>query len=247
MNSPIYLGVNIDHIATLRQSRGTRFPDPVQAAMIAEEAGADGITLHLREDRRHIQERDVRMINDVILTRMNYEMAITDFMLEFAEVIRPQHVCFVPEKREELTTEGGLSVIGHDQKIAVALTRMEQMGAEVSIFIDPDCKQIKAAYDLGARTIEIHTGKYADALESAVRAQELLRVEEAAYFAHDLGIKVNAGHGLNYQNVKAIAGIDVINELNIGHAIICRALFTGLKQAIIDMRNLMLEGRNGCL
>lgn len=247
MNSPIYLGVNIDHIATLRQSRGTRFPDPVQAAMIAEEAGADGITLHLREDRRHIQERDVRMINDVILTRMNYEMAITDFMLEFAEVIRPQHVCFVPEKREELTTEGGLSVIGHDQKIAVALTRMEQMGAEVSIFIDPDCKQIKAAYDLGARTIEIHTGKYADALEPAVRAQELLRVEEAAYFAHDLGIKVNAGHGLNYQNVKAIAGIDVINELNIGHAIICRALFTGLKQAIIDMRNLMLEGRNGCL
>jgi pyridoxine 5-phosphate synthase len=244
MNHPIYLGVNIDHIATLRQSRATRFPDPVQAAMIAEEAGADGITLHLREDRRHIQERDVRMINDVILTRMNYEMAITDFMLEFAEIIRPQHVCFVPEKREELTTEGGLSVIGHEHKIAVALTRIEQMGSEVSIFIDPDCKQIQAAYDLGTRTIEIHTGRYADAIEPSVRSQEFLRVEKAAFFAHDLGMKVNAGHGLNYQNVKLIAGIEVIHELNIGHAIICRALFTGLKQAVIDMRQLMLEGRN---
>lgn len=240
---PILLGVNIDHIATLRQARGTLFPDPVQAAMVAEEAGADGITLHLREDRRHIQERDVRLIKDVLLTRMNYEMALTEFMLSLAEEIRPEHVCFVPEKREELTTEGGLQVIGFEQKIEVALKRMEEIGAEVSIFIDPDLKQIQAAYDLGARTIEIHTGSYADAHESSAQYQEFLRVEKAAFFAHDLGMKVNAGHGLNYQNVKLISGIEVINELNIGHALICRALFTGLKQAVIDMRQLMNEGR----
>lgn len=242
--SSLLLGVNIDHIATLRQARGTRFPDPVQAAMIAEEAGADGITLHLREDRRHIQERDVRLIKEVLLTRMNYEMAVTEFMLCFAEEIRPEHVCFVPEKREELTTEGGLKVVGYEDKISVALSRMEQIGAEVSIFIDPDLKQIQAAYDLGARTIEIHTGRYADAHESSLQYQEYLRVEKAAFFAHDLGMKVNAGHGLNYQNVKLISGIEVLNELNIGHALICRALFTGLKQAVMDMRQLMIEGRN---
>lgn len=240
---PIYLGVNIDHIATLRQARGTRFPDPVQAAMVAEEAGADGITLHLREDRRHIQERDVKMIADVILTRMNFEMAVTPFMLDFAEDLHPQHVCFVPEKREELTTEGGLSVIGHETKLSVAIAMMQQMGAEVSIFIDPDCQQIQAAFDIGATTIEIHTGQYADAKEPSIQIQELMRVEKAAYFAHDLGMKVNAGHGLNYQNVKAIANIEVLHELNIGHAIIARAMFTGLKQAVIDMRQLMIEGR----
>ena len=240
---PIYLGVNIDHIATLRQARGTRFPDPVQAAMVAEEAGADGITLHLREDRRHIQERDVKMIADVILTRMNFEMAVTPFMLDFAEDLRPQHVCFVPEKREELTTEGGLSVIGHEPKLSVAIAMMQQMGAEVSIFIDPDCQQIQAAFDIGATTVEIHTGQYADAQEPSIQIQELMRVEKAAYFAHDLGMKVNAGHGLNYQNVKAIANIEVLHELNIGHAIIARAMFTGLKQAVIDMRQLMIEGR----
>ena len=240
---PIYLGVNIDHIATLRQARGTRFPDPVQAAMVAEEAGADGITLHLREDRRHIQERDVKMISDVILTRMNFEMAVTPYMLDFAEELRPQHVCFVPEKREELTTEGGLSVIGHEPKLSVAISMMQQMGAEVSIFIDPDCQQIQAAFDIGATTVEIHTGQYADAKEPSIQIQELMRVEKAAYFAHDLGMKVNAGHGLNYQNVKAIANIEVLHELNIGHAIIARAMFTGLKQAVIDMRQLMIEGR----
>jgi len=240
---PIYLGVNIDHIATLRQARGTRFPDPVQAAMVAEEAGADGITLHLREDRRHIQERDVKMISDVILTRMNFEMAVTPYMLDFAEELRPQHVCFVPEKREELTTEGGLLVIGHEPKLSVAIAMMQQMGAEVSIFIDPDCQQIQAAFDIGATTVEIHTGQYADAKEPSIQIQELMRVEKAAYFAHDLGMKVNAGHGLNYQNVKAIANIEVLHELNIGHAIIARAMFTGLKQAVIDMRQLMIEGR----
>lgn len=241
---PIFLGVNIDHIATLRQARGTRFPDPVQAVMNAEEAGADGITLHLREDRRHIQIRDVRLIKEVMLTRMNFEMAVTEFMLDCAEEIRPEHVCLVPEKREELTTEGGLAVRGHEEKLAIAVARLQNMGAEVSIFIDPDCEQIQAAFELGVPTIEIHTGRYADAHDRSVQLQELMRIEKAAYFAHDLGLKVNAGHGLNYQNVKAIANIDILNELNIGHAIIARALFTGLKSAVIDMKQLMLEGRN---
>lgn len=241
---PIFLGVNIDHIATLRQARGTRFPDPVQAVMIAEEAGADGITLHLREDRRHIQIRDVRLIKEIMLTRMNFEMAVTEFMLDFAEEIRPEHVCLVPEKREELTTEGGLAVRGSEEKLAIAVARLQNIGAEVSIFIDPDCEQIQAAFELGVPTIEIHTGRYADANDRSVQLQELMRIEKAAYFAHDLGLKVNAGHGLNYQNVKAIANIDILHELNIGHAIIARALFTGLKSAVIDMKQLMLEGRN---
>jgi pyridoxine 5-phosphate synthase len=241
--NPIYLGVNIDHIATLRQARGTRFPDPVQAVMVAEEAGADGITLHLREDRRHIQERDVRLIKEIMLTQMNFEMAVTDFMLDFAEEIRPEHICLVPEKREELTTEGGLSVIGHEEKLSVAVRRLQAMGAEVSIFIDPDCDQIQAAFELGAPTIEIHTGRYADAKDRSVQVQELMRIEKAAYFAHDLGLKVNAGHGLSYQNVKPIANIEILHELNIGHAIIARSFFTGLKQAVIDMKQLMLEGR----
>ncbi|NBX84447.1 MAG: pyridoxine 5'-phosphate synthase [Gammaproteobacteria bacterium] len=241
--NPIYLGVNIDHIATLRQARGTRFPDPVQAVMVSEEAGADGITLHLREDRRHIQERDVRLIKEILLTRMNFEMAVTDFMLDFAEEIRPEHICLVPEKREELTTEGGLSVIRHEEKLSVAVHRLQSMGAEVSIFIDPDCDQIQAAYELGAPTIEIHTGRYADAVDRSIQIQELMRIEKAAYFAHDLGLKVNAGHGLSYQNVKPIANIEILHELNIGHAIMARSFFTGLKQAVIDMKQLMLEGR----
>lgn len=241
---PIFLGVNIDHIATIRQARGvTRYPDPVQAVMLAEEAGADGITLHLREDRRHIQDRDVRLIKDVMLTQMNFEMAITSEMLAIAEDLRPEHVCFVPEKREELTTEGGLMVLGHEIKIGNAIARCQSFGSEVSIFIDADCEQIQAAFDLGAPTIEIHTGRYAEAIDKASQLQELMRIEKAAYFAHDLGLKVNAGHGLSYQNVKPIANIEIIHELNIGHAIIARALFTGLKQAVIDMKNLMHEGR----
>jgi pyridoxine 5-phosphate synthase len=243
--NPIYLGVNIDHIATIRQARGTtRYPDPVQAAMVAEEGGADGITLHLREDRRHIQVRDVRLIKEVILTRMNFEMAVTEEMLDFADEIRPEHVCLVPEKRTEVTTEGGLSVIGHEEKLSPAIKRLQEMGSEVSIFIDADCQQIQAAFDLGVSTIEIHTGAYADAHCAAVRYQELMRIEKAAYFAHDLGMKVNAGHGLSYQNVKPIANIEILHELNIGHAIVARAFFTGLKQAVIDMKQLMLEGRN---
>jgi pyridoxine 5-phosphate synthase len=246
MNSnPIYLGVNIDHIATIRQARGTtRYPDPVQAAMVAEEGGADGITLHLREDRRHIQVRDVRLIKEVMLTRMNFEMAVTEEMISFAEEIRPEHVCLVPEKRNEVTTEGGLSVIGHEDKLGPAIKKLQEMGSEVSIFIDPDCAQIEAAFDLGATTIEIHTGAYADANHQALAYQELMRIEKAAYFAHDLGLKVNAGHGLSYQNVKPIANIEILHELNIGHAIVARAFFTGLKQAVIDMKQLMLEARN---
>jgi pyridoxine 5-phosphate synthase len=243
--NPIYLGVNIDHIATIRQARGTtRYPDPVQAAMVAEEAGADGITLHLREDRRHIQVRDVRLIKEVMLTRMNFEMAVTEEMISFAEEIRPEHVCLVPEKRNEVTTEGGLSVIGHEDKLGPAIKKLQEMGSEVSIFIDPDCAQIEAAFDLGATTIEIHTGAYADANHQALAYQELMRIEKAAYFAHDLGLKVNAGHGLSYQNVKPIANIEILHELNIGHAIVARAFFTGLKQAVIDMKQLMLEARN---
>lgn len=246
MNSnPIYLGVNIDHVATIRQARGTtRYPDPVQAAILSEEAGADGITLHLREDRRHIQERDVRLIREVILTRMNFEMAVTPEMLAFAEEIRPEHVCLVPEKRSELTTEGGLSVVGHETKLGPAISRLQSMGSEVSIFIDADCDQIQAAFDLGAPAIEIHTGRYAEAHSAAEQLQELMRIEKAAYFAHDLGLKVNAGHGLSYQNVKPIANIEILHELNIGHAIIARAIFTGLKAAVSEMKQLMLEGRN---
>jgi pyridoxine 5-phosphate synthase len=243
--NPIYLGVNIDHIATIRQARGTtRYPDPVQAAMVAEEGGADGITLHLREDRRHIQVRDVRLIKEVILTRMNFEIAVTEEMLDFADEIRPEHVCLVPEKRNEVTTEGGLSVVGHEQKLGPAIKRLQEMGSDVSIFIDADCQQMQAAFDLGVTTIEIHTGAYADAHCASVRYQELMRIEKAAYFAHDLGMKVNAGHGLSYQNVKPIANIEILHELNIGHAIVARAFFTGLKQAVIDMKQLMLEGRN---
>jgi len=243
-HQPIYLGVNIDHVATIRQARQTtRFPDPVQAALVAEEAGADGITLHLREDKRHIQERDVRLIREVLLTRMNFEMAVTEYMLDFAESIRPEHICLVPEKRQELTTEGGLAVKGHEHKLSPAIKRLSEMGAEVSIFIDPDCDEIQAAFDLGVPAIEIHTGRYAEANSSSVALQELMRVEKAAYFAHDLGLKVNAGHGLNYQNVKPIANIEILHELNIGHAIVARAIFTGLKNAVFEMKQLMLEGR----
>ena len=242
--NPIFLGVNIDHIATIRQARGsTRYPDPVQAVMLAEEAGADGITLHLREDRRHIQDRDVRLIKEVMLTPMNFEIALTPEMLDIAEYIRPEHVCFVPEKRQELTTEGGLMVLGNETKIANAIARCQSFGAEVSIFIDADCQQIQAAFDLGAPTIEIHTGRYAEAHDKASQWQELIRIEKAAYFAHDIGLKVNAGHGLSYQNVKPIANIEIIHELNIGHAIIARALFSGLKLAVADMKKLMNEGR----
>lgn len=243
MNKELLLGVNIDHIATLRQARGTRYPDPVQAAMDAEEAGADGITLHMREDLRHIQARDVRLIKDILQTRMNLELAVTDAMLDFAEDILPEHTCLVPEKREELTTEGGLDVLGHQNAVAHAVDRMQKIGSEVSLFIDPDLNQIKAAAEIGAPVIELHTGCYADAQDLKIQHYELNRIKQAAKYAASLNLVVNAGHGLNYHNVKPIGAIKELHELNIGHAIIARALFCGLKEAVRHMRQLMQEAR----
>ncbi|MDW5375736.1 pyridoxine 5'-phosphate synthase [Halomonas sp. HP20-15] len=237
----ILLGVNIDHIATLRQARGTRYPDPVQAALLAEEAGADGITLHLREDRRHIQDADVVRLADMLNTHMNLEMAVTEEMIAFAERVRPAHVCLVPEKREELTTEGGLDVVGSRAAIAAACERLTAAGCEVSLFIDPEPEQIRAAFETGAPVVELHTGAYAEARGETARIEHG-RVAAAAELALELGLVVNAGHGLNYHNVEAIAAIPGLNELNIGHAIISRALFVGLKEAVAEMKRLAIAG-----
>lgn len=242
MTNPILLGVNIDHVATLRQARGTRYPDPVQAAIAAEEAGADGITLHLREDRRHIQERDVRLIADVLQTRMNFECAVTEEMLQFAELLRPAHVCLVPEKREELTTEGGLDVLARFEKIQAACQRLGKLGINVSLFIDPDEKQIDAAVKAGAPTIEIHTGAYADAHSPQSEEQEFQRIKAAVDYAAGR-LLVNAGHGLHYHNVQRIAALTAIHELNIGHAIVARAVFSGLATAVRDMKTMMQQSR----
>lgn len=242
-SNAIILGVNIDHVATLRQARHTRYPDPVEAVYAAEQGGADGITVHLREDRRHIQERDVEIIQQVLLTRLNLEMAVNETMLKFAEKTRPQHCCFVPEKREELTTEGGLNVVADEKNVHAACERLAALDIEVSLFIDPDIKQIEAALRCGAPTIEIHTGQYADAKTAKERKAELQRVITAAEFAHKEGLIVNAGHGLNYQNTQAIAAIPQINELNIGHGIVARAIFTGLENAVREMKRLMVESR----
>ncbi|KEA65570.1 Pyridoxine 5'-phosphate synthase [Marinobacterium lacunae] len=235
----LLLGVNIDHIATLRQARGTRYPDPVYGALLAEEAGADGITVHLREDRRHIQERDVRVLAQVLNTRMNLEMAVTEEMIAFAEEIRPAHVCLVPEKREELTTEGGLDVCGHFDEVSAACKRLCAIGCEVSLFIDPEPSQIEAAARCQAPVIELHTGAYADAETSECQQAELERLKRAARRARELGLVVNAGHGLHYHNVEAVAEIPELHELNIGHGLIAHALFVGLKQAVAEMRELM--------
>src|SRR5690554_6648234 len=232
----ILLGVNIDHIATLRQARGTRYPDPIQAALLAEEAGADGITVHLREDRRHIQEREV------LNTRTNLEMAVTEEMLRLAEEVRPAHVCLVPEKREELTTEGGLDVVGAFAAIQAACQRLAAAGCEVSLFIDPEPSQIEAAARAGAPVIELHTGAYAEVTGEAA-AREHARLAAAAEMALELGLVVNAGHGLNYHNVEAIAAIPGIHELHSGHAIIARALFVGLKEAVAEMKRLAIAGQ----
>jgi len=235
----VLLGVNIDHIATLREARGTRYPDPVQAAIEAEQAGADGITVHLREDRRHIQERDVLLLAQVLQTRMNFEMAVTDEMIAFAEKLHPAHVCLVPERREELTTEGGLDVCGNEARVQAAVERLSAAGSEVSLFIDPDARQIEAAKRLGAPVIELHTGHYADT--DGIEQQEALkRIQIGVNYARKLGLVVNAGHGLHYHNVEAIAAIPGINELNIGHAIIARALFSGLTVAVEEMRKLII-------
>lgn len=240
----ILLGVNIDHVATLRQARHTRYPDPVEAVYAAENGGADGITVHLREDRRHIQERDVELIKQILLTRLNLEMAVTDDMIKFAEKIRPTYCCLVPEKRAELTTEGGLNVVGDEARIYDACARLAAAGVEVSLFIDPDPKQIEAAVRCKAPVIEIHTGQYAEAKSAKERDAELHRIISAAQFAHSAGLIVNAGHGLNYQNTQAIARIPEINELNIGHGIIARAIFMGLENAVREMKRLMIEARS---
>jgi len=239
----LLLGVNIDHVATLRQARGTRYPDPVQAAIEAEQAGADGITLHLREDRRHIQDRDVEMLKDILQTRMNLEMAVTDEMLAFAERIRPEFCCLVPERREELTTEGGLDVAAQTERMRDACVRLREAGVKVSLFIDADPRQIEAAVSSGAPYVEIHTGHYADLIDAAEREQELARIISAVDKADELGLKVNAGHGLHYHNIQEIARIPQLLELNIGHAIIARAVFCGLQVAVADMKQLMAEAR----
>ncbi|NOX76682.1 MAG: pyridoxine 5'-phosphate synthase, partial [Gammaproteobacteria bacterium] len=216
MNKSILLGVNIDHIATLRQARGTRYPDPVQAAIEAEQAGADAITVHLREDRRHIQDRDVEMLKDILQTRMNLEMAVTDEMLAIAERLHPADCCLVPERREELTTEGGLDVAGQQPRMQLACARLAQAGVRVSLFIDADPKQIEAAVAVGAPVIEIHTGHFADAETPAERQSQLARIVQAVEHGNALGLQVNAGHGLHYHNVDAVAAIPGVRELNIG-------------------------------
>ncbi|CAH9059734.1 Pyridoxine 5'-phosphate synthase [Pseudoalteromonas holothuriae] len=239
----ILLGINVDHIATLRQARGTSYPDPAHAASVAEHAGADGITIHLREDRRHIQDRDVYVMAKTIQTRMNLEIAVTDEMLTIAQEVKPEYVCLVPEKREELTTEGGLDVIGNQTKITEAVKLLASAGIKVSLFIDADKAQIDAAKATGAPYIEIHTGAYADAHNDKEQAQELERIREGVQYAHSIGIIVNAGHGLHYHNVKPIAQMPEIYELNIGHAIIARAAIDGLDKAVRDMKRLMIEAR----
>ena len=238
----IELGVNIDHIATLRQVRGTSYPDPVRAALIAEEAGADAITLHLREDRRHIQERDVMEIREKLRTRMNLEAAVTGEMIGIAIKVRPHDICLVPERRQELTTEGGLDVIAQLGRIKDACSWLSAMGVRVSLFIDADRKQIDAAKETRAPVIEIHTGHYADS-QGPARAAEFQRILGAVEHARSLGFKVNAGHGLNYDNVQPIAGISGIAELNIGHAIVAEAVFIGWQAAVHEMKELILEAR----
>lgn len=239
----ILLGVNIDHVATLRQARGTRYPDPIQAAIEAEQAGADSITLHLREDRRHIQERDVDMLSNILQTKMNLEMAVTDEMLAMAERYHPADCCLVPERREELTTEGGLDVAGQLVKMKEACQRLAAAKVNVSLFIDPDMAQIDAAVECGAPVIELHTGHYADAETPAEAQHHLNIIINAVQYAAKLGLQVNAGHGLNYHNVDAIAAIPELVELNIGHAIVARAMFTGFQSAVREMKQLMLTAR----
>jgi pyridoxine 5-phosphate synthase len=241
---PIFLGVNIDHVATLRQARGTLYPRPAEAAHIAEMAGADSITVHLREDRRHIQDHDLDEINEIMRTHMNLEMAVTEEMIAIAKRVKPSDVCLVPEKREELTTEGGLDVAGQVDKVRAACDELTDSDIRVSLFIDPEREQLDAALSAGAPVVELHTGKYADT-DGEEQAAELVRIVEAAGYGHDLGLVINAGHGLHYRNVGAIAGIKQVVELNIGHAIIARAVFDGLTTAVSEMKRLMLEAREG--
>ena len=241
----IDLGVNIDHVATLRNARGTVYPDPVQAALLAEEAGADCITLHLREDRRHIRDADVETIRPQLRTRMNLESAVTSEMLDFACRVRPQDVCLVPERRNEVTTEGGLDIARHFNDVQAAVRQLQAEGIRVSLFIDSDPAQIRAAAESGAPVIEIHTGRYADARNEDEQQRELERVQAGVIEGVKLGLKVNAGHGLHYTNVQSIAAIAEIAELNIGHAIVAQAVFIGWKNAIKEMKAIMIAARLG--
>jgi len=240
---PIYLGLNIDHVATIRQARGTRYPEVIHAALLAEQAGADSITAHLREDRRHIQDRDIRLLASMLQTKLNLEMAVTDEMVDIAVATRPAACCLVPEKREELTTEGGLDIVGNFARIRSACSRLSGAGIEVSLFIDAESEQIQAASAAGAPVIELHTGHLANASTPHEYRRELQRLSHAASEASGLGLQVNAGHGLNYHNVADICRIPDFKELNIGHAIIARALFSGLDQAVRDMKTLMENAR----
>lgn len=237
------LGVNIDHVATLRQARGTRYPDPVHAALQVEQAGADSITLHLREDRRHIQDKDVYALKERMLTRMNLEMAVTDDMVKIACDVKPDDCCLVPEKREELTTEGGLDVLRYEEEITRACEQLATANIKVSLFIDADLKQIDAAKRVGAPVIEIHTGHYADAENKIKQGKLLNEIALACEHADDLGLQVNAGHGLNRQNIDEIAGLKMVQELNIGHAIIADSIFMGLENAVTEYKRLMYEAR----
>ena len=243
MTSAIALGVNIDHVATLRQARGTVYPDPVLAAALAEQSGADSITVHLREDRRHIQERDLEILVRTLQTRMNLEMAVAEPVMQIAERLRPADVCLVPERREELTTEGGLDVAGDLARVREAGERLAALGIRVAPFVDPEQPQIDACRRAGFRVVELHTGRYADARTGEDRARELDRVRRAAVYAAGVGIEVHAGHGLNYQNVQPVAAIPQLVELNIGHAIVARSVFEGLPAAVAAMKRLMTGAR----
>ena len=241
--NPILLGINIDHIATLRQARGTRYPDPVQAAIEAEQAGADAITLHLREDRRHIQDRDVDILRNILQTRMNLEMAVTEEMLGIASRVQPADCCLVPERREELTTEGGLDVAGQVDRMRDACQRLAEAGVRVSLFIDADPRQVEAAKLVGAPCIEIHTGHFADAENTSERDAEFKKINDAVQLGDEIDLQVNAGHGLHYHNVQAVAALPAVRELNIGHAVVARAVFTGLGDAVREMKHLMGAAR----
>ena len=240
----ILLGVNIDHVATLRQARGTIYPDPIQAALIAEQAGADGITAHLREDRRHIQDRDIYLLQEMLHTRLNLEMAVTDEMIAIASDVKPAACCLVPEKREELTTEGGLDVAANPERMKKACYTLAEVGVEVSLFIDPEIRQIDAAISAGAPVVELHTGCYADADNHQEQKDELSRIQHAAEYAYNAGLQVNAGHGLHFHNVEAICELPQIVELNIGHSIIAQAVFFGLDQTVRDLKSVMREVRS---
>jgi len=242
----IDLGVNIDHVATLRNARGTVYPDPLHAAMLAEQAGADAITLHLREDRRHIRDADVIALRPLLVTRMNLEAAVTQEMIDFACSVRPQDVCLVPERREEVTTEGGLDVIRYFKQVETAVRQLQREGIRVSLFIDPDEQQIAASFEVGVPVIELHTGRYAEAEgDDAALAHELERIRASARFGVERGMRVNAGHGLHYTNVQAIAALDDIGELNIGHAIVAQAVFIGFEHAVRQMKAIMVDARLG--